>query len=581
MDQLEMGEVNLSGGGTSTAMQDSQASEELTENISALRTRVTEMEGILAQKLKELKEICLKEAALTGRLPKEYPLLPGESAPRVRQRVGAAYKLDDIFSHEDPYLRNLECRLALQHKIVEAAENLAAEAKGCKTLKKLRKKSCVDAMEKLRKIEEEINQYRIAIEEAPRQTPSPVKDDICVKEQRPEGMLEGHSKNHLEQASFRKYMLNSYSNHHHNKHFNRPSYSDTSEALENRPRGALDLTRSPFKTPAGKSQHMCGISGANLTGLSSIYQTCCRAQLRLEGNDQFAWCNRRQKSNCDFLNQNDLKDRLIFSSEGLVGLSNDAPDNSLSPISQSNLDLSNMNCKGNLLTQRPWCPRKGQIYTSSGSTPNLGYSLACIHSHQALPQNPPIVHCIIGCSSCFNPQFQPHEIPESDGNPQDIFNPSYQTVAYSKHLPHGHSEHEGMNRLLQNYNTVRSSCPRRFSGPKIENVSRSIQRTLVLEHLQGWYHQSLERLNQTHGFQTASNYSKEYKHILGYQTLPAQRRHSKKVTSNCPVPSATSVERCQDHVITGQMEQITPLSVHQPCPGSYFAISSSSPASSK
>lgn len=73
---------------------------------------------------------------------------------------------------QDPYLRNLESRFALQQKIVEAAKKLANEAELCKTVKKKRRRNCLDAMHKLQQIEDEMNQYRIKTGKKPTQRAS-------------------------------------------------------------------------------------------------------------------------------------------------------------------------------------------------------------------------------------------------------------------------------------------------------------------------------------------------------------------------------------------------------------------------
>lgn len=80
---------------------------------------------------------------------------------------------------QDPFLRNLESRFALQQKIVEAAKKLANESELCKTVKKKRRRNCLDAMHKLQQIEDEMNQYRVKKGKKPTQRASVIIAGAC------------------------------------------------------------------------------------------------------------------------------------------------------------------------------------------------------------------------------------------------------------------------------------------------------------------------------------------------------------------------------------------------------------------
>lgn len=113
------------GGAGSQESDSSQTAKK--DMLAALRARQEALEETLKQRLEELKSICIREAVrakvaigpanpdatspgsqlvlnvcffslsqeLTGKLPKEYPLDPGEEPPTVRRKIGTAFKLDE------------------------------------------------------------------------------------------------------------------------------------------------------------------------------------------------------------------------------------------------------------------------------------------------------------------------------------------------------------------------------------------------------------------------------------------------------------------------------------------------------
>eukprot|EP00062_Callorhinchus_milii_P010423 gi/632955299/ref/XP_007893399.1/ PREDICTED: FERM domain-containing protein 4B isoform X1 [Callorhinchus milii] len=164
----------------SSGSQDSEVSDEQKkEKLIELKQRQSTLQEILGQKMEELKKICLREAELTGKLPKEYPQTTGEEPPHIRRRVGTAFKLDDnlLQTEEDPYLQDVENKFVIQQKIVEAARKLANDPDICKNLKKKRKLDYIDALKKLQEIENASNEYRIKCGRKPTQRASLIVSD--------------------------------------------------------------------------------------------------------------------------------------------------------------------------------------------------------------------------------------------------------------------------------------------------------------------------------------------------------------------------------------------------------------------
>ncbi|KAM4587860.1 coiled-coil domain-containing protein 120 isoform 2-T4 [Odontesthes bonariensis] len=60
------------------------------ERITALQEKKQALEALLNARVGELKQVCLQEAELTGKLPRSFPLEIGEKPPPVQRRAGLA-----------------------------------------------------------------------------------------------------------------------------------------------------------------------------------------------------------------------------------------------------------------------------------------------------------------------------------------------------------------------------------------------------------------------------------------------------------------------------------------------------------
>ncbi|XP_042320098.1 innate immunity activator protein [Sceloporus undulatus] len=130
----------------------------------AMRKQQKALEEKLEACVQELRRLCLREAELTGLLPSEYPLKPGEKLPNVRRRIGAAFRLDEkaILSRGADPLSTLERDLALQLQIAEASRCLSREENLTKQVRKRRKSAVLKEEKKLKELEQALIEYHLA-----------------------------------------------------------------------------------------------------------------------------------------------------------------------------------------------------------------------------------------------------------------------------------------------------------------------------------------------------------------------------------------------------------------------------------
>ncbi|RVE73347.1 hypothetical protein OJAV_G00049270 [Oryzias javanicus] len=103
----------ISAGSADSEVSDKKRKEKIAEFTKIQK----DLQEKLKQKIQELKSICLREAELTGRIPKEYPHDADEKVPEVARCVRAPFRPQDPSDQQDPDFRDLESSLALQQRI--------------------------------------------------------------------------------------------------------------------------------------------------------------------------------------------------------------------------------------------------------------------------------------------------------------------------------------------------------------------------------------------------------------------------------------------------------------------------------
>merc|ERR1719290_595954 len=155
---------SLAQGSLNSGEQETELTEEARrarlEMVAALKARREALEEKLKEKKALLKEVCLKEGELTGELPPEIPLAPGEPLPVIRRRVGTEFQISESLmdktgssEREGEQIAQLELELEIQSKITSAQLKLANDTSARKNVRRQRKISYNQCQKKLKELE--------------------------------------------------------------------------------------------------------------------------------------------------------------------------------------------------------------------------------------------------------------------------------------------------------------------------------------------------------------------------------------------------------------------------------------------
>ncbi|XP_067229587.1 FERM domain-containing protein 4B isoform X2 [Chanodichthys erythropterus] len=502
------------------------------EKIAELRKKQESLKEILALKEEELKKICLREAELTGVLPKEYPLALGEKPPIVRRRMGTAFKLDDLFPYDaDPHLRNLESCFALQKKIVEAGKKLAYENELCKTVKKKRRRNLLDATKKLQEIENEINDYRVKIGKEPTQRASVIiADDLnldslsdCLNLEDDEPSQRQRSRS--VQYSPRPNSSNSFAASYHSDHIDHSSddyrdcsrlnYGEVQDPVPYIHGDALSTHSSPYRQPSRQP--------SDSRSMPPTPQLPRNAYSSTQLSTHFRQRSGSLESQSQFLVESEPSEPVFTIPPPRRSNSTEILDDGSSYTSQSSVEYSVPGCHSRAKNRHR--RRQGNIYANTGSMPNLAQNDTRGYTSQPRQQPTTTAYYVTGYPRYIEPEVYSNGpyMYETEMEGHYNVNPSY-----PRHDPHGNYGQDEIDGLAHNlYATLRP--PRNRPPSRNENFARNMQRAEVVEHLRGWYN----RQHKQPGYDTYRGPQQN----LGYRTMSSSYVRSDSTASYSTVSS--------------------------------------------
>lgn len=156
--------INSSSYSSSEALQRELCPRIRLERVQELLEKQRALQQVLSLRLKELRRVCLQEAELTGKLPPEYPLEPGERPQPIRRRPAPAYRVPAGLKNEEaPSLEELTRELAVQQQVAEAARRLTVASELTAEQRRRRRQVQADATQRLWELEAQVAECRMRL----------------------------------------------------------------------------------------------------------------------------------------------------------------------------------------------------------------------------------------------------------------------------------------------------------------------------------------------------------------------------------------------------------------------------------